>query len=365
MSRSEEVRQEVLRLDGHRCQITGARGDETSLQVHHWHLLGIGGSKALDTVENGITLFGSIHMDGTHPGVSVTTVRILHWDRNDKENGLVVERREGIADEWHPWPKSELWFYQKQRVERLEQAEARLIAGVLTDKTKAYDLWELATGDPPGYTMLDGYSEGETFSGYVSGRNISVRLANEAVTAYSWIKDKGLAWPQGLQLDKVDLIRRAEEQVEELVSGGRIVSSADGKAEMIELFDPQKWLDGAVDPSYQTVKQNLIDAGLKIAQAGWYFVFTRELLERKDIMPVYTRDLAKLLNKETGSSNVVIRVWGFKRGLHRDPATGGLKLFGVPLPFEDLTKEEYRLDTAEEAKRVAGAISEDLGKEAT
>jgi len=363
MARSSSVRVEVLRLDGNRCQLTGKKGDEAPLQVHHWHRLGLGSSDALDTVENGITLSEAIHMDGTHPGVSVTTVRILQWNRNNKENGLVVERREGIADEWKPWPKSELWFYQKQRIERLEQAEARLIGLQAIEEAKAHDLWDLATGNPPGYTLLDGYSEGETFSAYVSGRNISVRLANEAVTAYSWIKGKGLVWPQGLQLDKVDLIRRAEEQIKELVSEGQVASVMDGEAEVMELFDSQKWLDGAVDPSYQTVKQNLIDAGLKTAQAGWFFVFPRELLERKDITPVYTRDLAKLLNKEAGSSNVVIRVWGFKRGLHRDPATGGLKLFGVPLPFLDLTKEEYRIDTAEDAREMAAAISEDLAKE--
>jgi len=357
MSRSESVRQEVLRLDGHRCQLTGAR---EPLHVHHRHRLGAGGSEALDTVENGITLSESIHMEGTHPGVSVPTVRILHWDRNDKTNGLVVERRNGIADDWHTWPKSELWFYQRQRIEELEQAEARLIGLQAIEEAKARDLWELATGDPPGYTLLDGYSEGETFSDYVSGRNISARLANEAVTAYSWIKDKGLTWPQGLRLEKVNLIRRAAEHIEELALGNQANEVMDGEAEMVDLFDPQKWLDGAVDPSYQTVKQNLIDAGLKTAQAGWYFVFPRGLLERKDITPVYTRDLGKLLDEETGSDNVVIRVWGFKRGLHRNPATGGLTLFGVPLPFEDLTKERHEIDTAEEAKKLAAAIQEDF-----
>ena len=343
VSRNESIRQTVLERDGRRCQICGAG---KLVEAHHIDALGFGGSEEKDVAENMITLCA-----GCHGKVHAGMFRIEEFTPDKLVITDSGSRRV---------PDNQLWFYQKQRIERLEQAEARLIGLQAIEEARAHDLWELATGDPPGYTLLDGYSEGETFSGYVSGRNISVRLANEAVTAYSWIKDKGLAWPQGLQLDKVDLIRRAEEQVEELVSGGQVVSVTDGKAEVIELFDPQKWLDGAVDPSYQTVKQNLIDAGFKTAQAGWYFVFPRELLERKDITPVYTRDLAKLLNKETGSSNVVIRVWGFKRGLHRDPATGGLKLFGVPLPFDDLTKEEYQLDTAEEAEKLAAVVSKDL-----
>jgi len=121
MSRSAAVRREVLELDGNRCQLTGADNSDVSLQVHHVHPLGFGGSEARDTVANGITLSEAIHMDGVHSGVSVPTVRILHWDREDKEGGLVVERREGIADEWHSWPKEEIWFYKRQDAEILEK----------------------------------------------------------------------------------------------------------------------------------------------------------------------------------------------------------------------------------------------------
>jgi len=347
VSRNESVRQNVLARDGRRCQICGK---DTDLNVHHIELLGLGGSEEKDVAENMITLCAECH-GKVHAGM-------FHIEEFVPDRLVVTDSGSRRV------PDSQLWFYQRQRIAELEQAEARLIGLQAIEEAKAHDLWELATGDPPGYTLLDGYSEGETFSAYVSGRNISVRLANEAVTAYSWIKGKGLVWPQGLQLDKVDLIRRAEEQIKELVSEGQVASVMDGEAEVMELFDSQKWLDGAVDPSYQTVKQNLIDAGLKTAQAGWFFVFPRQLLEQAAIMPVYTRDLAKLLNNEAGSSNVVIRVWGFKRGLHRDPATGGLKLFGIPLSFKDLTKEEYQIDTTEDAKKLAAAISEDRDGEA-
>jgi len=349
VSRSESVRQDVLERDGRRCQVCGK---STDLNTHHIQPLGMGGSEEKDVAENMITLCSGCHRK-IHAGT-------LHIESFTSDELIITD------GESRRIPDSELWFYQRQRVERLEQAEARLIGLQAIEEAKARDLWELATGDPPGYTLLDGYSEGETFSEYVSGRNISVRLANAAVEAYAWITANALVWPQGLRLEKVNLIRRVSEQIKEQALEGKTAFAAEDWKEAQERLDNvQKWLDGAVDPSYQTVKQNLIDAGLKTAQAGWYFVFPGKLLEQAAIMPVYTRDLGKLLDEETGSSNVVIRVWGFKRGLHRDPATGGLTLFGTPLPFEDLTKERHEIDTVEEAKKVAEAICEDFNEEAT
>jgi len=310
---------------------------------------------------------GTLHIEGWMPLPDKSLpIDVRGTSDEDILQGLIPQRGElSLTDrESRRISSSQIWFYQRQRVEGLEKAEARLIGLQAIEEAKARDLWELATGEPPGYTLLDGYSEGETFSSYISGRNISARIANEAVGAYSWIKESGLTWPQGLQLDKVNLLHRVAEQVNELVLGSRALQVMDGKAEMVDLFDAQKWLDGAVDPSYQTVKQNLIDAHFKTAQAGWYFVLPRELLERKEITPVYSRDLGKLLDRQSGGSNAVVRVWGFKRGLHKDLATGGLTLFGDPLPFDDMTKEEAVIDTAKEAKEVADAIiSEDLESE--
>ncbi|MHC1630989.1 MAG: HNH endonuclease, partial [Methanotrichaceae archaeon] len=175
MARSESVRQEVLQRDNTHCQICGK---STDLTVHHIRPLGMGGSEEKDVAENMITLCSECHRK-IHAGT-------LHIESFTSDELIITD------GESRRMPDSELWFYQRQRVEELEQAEARLIGLQAIEEAKARDLWELATGDPPGYTLLDGYSEGETFSGYVSGRNISVRLANEAVTAYNWIKNKGL-----------------------------------------------------------------------------------------------------------------------------------------------------------------------------
>ena len=82
--RSEAVRQEALELDGNRCQICGA---QESLEVHHIESLGMGGSEELDTADNMITLCAGCHRV-IHAGVR----RVSHWDREDKEGGLVVER---------------------------------------------------------------------------------------------------------------------------------------------------------------------------------------------------------------------------------------------------------------------------------
>ena len=94
MSRNEEVRQQALERDGFRCQITGFGGPEWAnqglLEVDHWLNLGAGGSEELDNVKNCITLQTEIHRTHKH-GATIPLIRIVHWDPDDPDNGLVVE----------------------------------------------------------------------------------------------------------------------------------------------------------------------------------------------------------------------------------------------------------------------------------
>ena len=192
MSRSEAVRQQVLELDDYRCQITGAdRREGVVLHVHHVHRLGAGGSEELDTVENGITLAADIHMDGEHPGVSVPTIRILRWDRNDLENGLVVERRKGIDDPWKQWPKAELWFYRRKLVEELKPISERIQGLHLIDGQVAADLYRLWKDD--AYKALD--LEAKSFKSYSESRGWDTGRALSLIYLYKRAQELQMEWP--------------------------------------------------------------------------------------------------------------------------------------------------------------------------
>lgn len=196
MSRSNAVRQVALELDGYRCQITGRAGiqigGDTVLNVHHVHPLGSGGGEEGDTVDNVITLAESLHMGDVHPGVSMPTVRILRWDRNDKENGLVVERRE--KGEWQPWPKEELWFYRRQLAQELEPIEARIQGLHLLDGTVAADLYRLWKDD--AYTVLD--PEARSFKAYSESRGWDTGRAMRLVSLYRRAQELEIEWPEGM-----------------------------------------------------------------------------------------------------------------------------------------------------------------------
>lgn len=312
MARSEAVRKEVLRLDGNRCQITGARGDEVPLQVHHWHPLGIGGSKVRDTVENGITLATRIHLDGLHPGVSVPTVRIVKWDRADKEDGLVVERRSGVGEPWEKWPKEELWFYQRQ--EHLEQVEARIQGLSAIERDVARDLWELSEG----YSLLD--PDAVSFAQYAAARGWSSNKATKAARAYEWVQEHALTWPQGVTAEKVNILRLANPD------------------------NGQAWLEGAVDQSISDLKRLLVEAGLRTATMRWYLLIDEKHLPlgrtHTDTLFVRSRDYEIVMARMRHGVKVV-EINAFKTGIKWDRKAQ--KLYdhaGREIRYETWEKEE-------------------------
>jgi len=315
MPRSEAVRQEVLSLDDHRCQLTGARGSEVQLNVHHLRPLGIGGSEARDTIENGITLSQSIHLDGVHPGVSVTAVRILHWDRTDKEGGLIVERREEAANDWHEWPKSELWFYKRQDAEMLEK-EIEMVRNVQLVESKHAQImahiWE-------SYQLISDAASPES---YVAQLGVDSTHAQDEVDAVEWINRNGLEWPPEVNMKKVQLLM---------------------KVDHIQAETAQRYLDGGKVDSYSIMRKNLIKDGLKLGVMRWYLLIGEHKRPlgrvQTDTLFVRSRDYEIVMNR-IGEGVKVVEVNSFKAGITWDRKKQ--KLFdrnGKEISYETWEKE--------------------------
>ena len=312
MSRSEAVRQEVLSLDDHRCQLTGARGADVQLNVHHVIPLGGGGS---DTVENCITTAQSIHMAGVHPGVSVPTVRILHWDRTDKDGGLIVERREGAGDDWHEWPKSELWFYKRQDAEMLEK-EIEMVRKVQLVESKHAQImahiWD-------NYQLISDAASPES---YVAQLGVDSTHAQDEVDAVEWINRNGLEWPLEVNLKKIELLM-----------------SVDG----IQAETAQRYLDGGKVNSYSIMRKNLIKEGLKLGVMRWYLLIGEHKRPlgrvQTDTLFVRSRDYEIVMNR-MGEGVKVVEVKSFKAGITWDRKEQ--KLFdrnGKEISYETWEKE--------------------------
>jgi hypothetical protein len=279
--------------------------------------LGIGGSKALDTVDNGITLSETIHLGRVHPGVSVSTVRIVHWDRTDKEDGLVVERRIRIADEWEAWPREELWFYKRQDAEVLEK-EIEMIRQVQLVESKHAEImahiWE-------HYSLLSDAVSPEQF---VAGLGLdSNRARSEAKTA-KWIEDNGLTWPDGVNVKKINLLCKASAPFE-------------GKTFFRTAW--QSWLLLAVDMSYSDLRRALIEKGLKTATMRWYIRITPRFLASPDLTFIRSRNRELVVNK-LSSKERLVEINAFRAGIRWDRKTQKLHDGeGREIPFETWKEE--------------------------
>ena len=193
MSRNEAVRQEVLRLDEYRCQITGRLGPQAGgdnlLQVDHVRELGMGGSDARDVVENMITLYLPVH--------KMKTDKKFFIEKWDRANGVLE-----ISDETHHIitrnPKAlkklfdieELWFYRKDKAEKGIEITNRLSAYSLIDRDVAKDAYELSqmykTEDP----------EAKSFKEYLASRGIDPALRSIA-SLYKKSLDLNFPWEEG------------------------------------------------------------------------------------------------------------------------------------------------------------------------
>jgi len=305
MSRSEVVRREVLERDGRRCQICGK---SENLHVHHIQALGMGGSEERDVAENMITLCAECH-DKVHAG-------ILHVEEFTPDALIVTDgESRRVSDD-------QIWFYQRQRTDHLEQVEARIQGLSAIEGDVARDLWELSEG----YPLLD--PDAVSFAQYTAARGWSSSKATRAAKAFSWVERHGLTWPQGLTAEKMDILRKASSAIEDNLL-------------------PVVWqnlLDGAVDQSIADLKRLLIEKGFKAAVTHWYLLIgqDRRLFGRlhTDILFVRSRDYEIVMGK-IALGVKVIEVNAFKAGIRWDRKAQ--KLYdreGNIIRYETWEKEE-------------------------
>lgn len=202
MSRSEEVRQEAFEADGHRCVVCGydPRTDKSPMRVlsaAHLEALGIGGSEALDVVENvwtGCWGPGSCH-ELTHQGL----LEVAEFQRGAV---LVVNRRSHVNDPWERVPSDELFFYQREHIEKAEKAIAMLQQVGEIDGEVARMFRDLGAG----CEML---AYGGPFDQVVSSLGWDPLKAERIVEALDWA-DGWCGWPDGVPYSKVKLIQEAD-----------------------------------------------------------------------------------------------------------------------------------------------------------
>jgi len=255
MSRKESVRQAALERDGRRCQITGAGGPEWQgvCDVAHWQALGMGGSDELDTIDNVLTISSVIHRTYLHPGVSVPTMRIVHWDPNDLENGLVVEQREFAYSEWVPYPKWSLWFYRKGFVEHVKENLGNMHAIQTLTGYHAMTIFELRL------VWEDLYEDAASFDQVVSSLGWDPESANDLADKHVWLLDHKCQWPEGL----------TSAQLTEIIDREAPMTLFDDDVDSMQSF-----LNTSAEKSLSDLKKAMIAKGLRIAQPFYYVVMS-------------------------------------------------------------------------------------------
>jgi len=258
MARSEAVRQAALERDGRRCQITGAGGTEWQgvVDVAHWKALGFGGSDELDKLENVITASSIIHRTYIHPGVSVPTLRITHWDPADPIDGLIVERRENADDEWSPVPKMEVWFYRKQFVEHVKENLGNMHSIQTLTGYHAMTMFELRMV----WEDIDPTAAG--FDQLVSGMGWDPNEAHDIADKHEWMMEHKSQWPEGL----------TNSQVTEIIGRNAPITLFDEPGEEHPTETMQAMLSTAAEKSFTDLKNALIAKKLKFAQPFYFFV---------------------------------------------------------------------------------------------
>jgi len=253
MSRSEQVRQQALERDGRRCQITGAGGPEWQgvVDVAHWKSLGMGGSDELDDLNNVITLSAVIHRTYLHPGVSVPTVRIVHWDPGDPIGGLQAEGREGAEDEWQPYPKFELWYYRRQLVDHVKENLGNMHSIQTLTGYHAMTMFELRLV----WDEIDATAAG--FDQLVSSYGWDPIDANDLADKHIWLLQHKAQWPEGL----------TNRQLTEIIDRDAPVTLFDEETESMQAF-----LVTAAEKSFGDLRKAMIAKGLHIAQPFYYAV---------------------------------------------------------------------------------------------
>lgn len=225
--RDPKFREEVLRLDGYRCQKCSYDGrpldDRPYLEADHVVGRGAGGIPSRDDPANGMALCKKCHKEKT-----AELWHVVKWDREDKEDGLVIQRRDGSFIE-----KEDLWFYTKQIVLVLEKIAARVQRHHQAEADDAKDLWFLRNNE--SYKLIDPNSV--SFEQYVVSNGWNAVSANEIADVYDWIQSKNLIWPIGLNKSKIEKLILIDWRKDD---------------------DLQEWLDFAANVSQSEISKRLV-----------------------------------------------------------------------------------------------------------
>jgi hypothetical protein len=204
------VRQEVLKLDGHRCQICGYDGRSEEFRPwvvpHHGAgdhpKMGMGGAPSHDDPEGCVSLcstaqglglppsrgtfFGLANEGSCHDLVERGVVSIPVWDRGaGLFEVLDVERRQV--------PHERLWFYRRRLAEELEPVEARVQGLHRIDGDVARDVWRLCAGD--AWRSLD--PDSRSWKEYCGARGWDTAKATRLAKRWGDGKAFGLEWSSG------------------------------------------------------------------------------------------------------------------------------------------------------------------------
>lgn len=256
LMRSEAVRQETLKRDDFRCQITGVGGPEWAgkgvVQVDHWKTIGSSGYE-VDNVKNCITLETSLHNQYKH-GDTIPLIRIAHWNPDDLRNGLAVERRslaDGTIGEWAPYPKFELWFYRKQFVQHVKENLGNMHSIQTLTGYHAMTMFGLRL------VWKDLYADAAGFDQVVSSLGWDPGEANDIADKHVWLLDHKCQWPEGL----------TDRQMTEIIDCDAPMTLFDGETESM-----QEFLVAAAEKSFSDLKNAMIERGCRKAQPFYYAV---------------------------------------------------------------------------------------------
>ncbi len=232
--RDPDFRDDVLGLDGYHCVICGFNGEDEEytefLHADHVDPRGSGGDPTKDDRKNGMVLCSKCHRLKTDE-----VIQIEYWDRDDKENGLIV------YENGHERQRHTLWFYIKHDKELLQQSLGVLAAMASSEAHRAEVLafvWE-------NYDLSDDAMSPQQL---VAGLGLDPNLAEKEARSYAQLKSLGLEWPDGANLSKIKLILVALE--------GKTTLTDEETDQYTEI------LLRAISSSFTDLKKGLVQDGL-------------------------------------------------------------------------------------------------------
>ena len=169
MSQNEAVRQEVLDLDDHQCQICGSDANLKIFQV-------------AEKINGAITL-----CEKCYEKIRAGKLHIERWDR---DGGILA-----VTDmESRRIPDEKLWFYRRKLAEELKPILETIQGIHQVDGQIAYALYRLKEND--AYKVLD--PDARSFREFCASQGWEAARAVSLVKLYEQAKEAGIEWPPGM-----------------------------------------------------------------------------------------------------------------------------------------------------------------------